>query len=140
MNVTVNKKRKFSALLVLPFAMTFMLAACNNDDDDAMNDSIYTDPQNGTNNGQNGTGNGMQNNGNGVDNNGNGTDNNGLNNNATPGENGNNQINEGTIHDEDTFDDEARDIIDDTEDMIEGNDNHVHDDRIENNNNNKNNQ
>ena len=102
------------------------LAACGNDgNNDATNDgnghedTLYTEPNNGTNNG------------NGADMNNNGT-NNGVNengvydgNDANQNNGTTNQTNEGTINNHDTLKDDAEDIIDDTKDMIEGKDDNV---------------
>lgn len=101
----VFKKAKFGKYLMvlLLISSLFVIAACN-DDNDAVDDSIYTNPNNGVNDNDR------------YDDN--------LNNNGTRDQGTiNNEINEGTINDDDrTFEDEARDIIDDTEDVIEGKD------------------
>ena len=113
---------------LLLLSVLFLAACGNNDNNGATNtgndESLHTNPNNGTNNG-----NGTDMNNNGTNNRmNNGTNENGVydgsnnnnNNNGTP-----NQTNEGTIKNHDTLQEEAQDVIDDTKDMIEGKDNKV---------------
>lgn len=109
----VVKRRLWPFQMLLVAFMLTMLAGCMNDDpdDNAYDDSLYTNPSNGDDyNDGNGTLNGVDPNGRNDYNDDAGID--------------QNQINEGTIQD-DSFEDEAHEIIDDTEDMIKGKDGNI---------------